>query len=104
MPQASKTLPKKRPVPTKRSPPIRAVDTSAAPHSGRDDDVKIMALDLAPGKLSAQMKAYFKKCDEKLGFVPMSSRLSPSMTPSSGVRGLSAGARAERRQAIEAGN
>lgn len=70
MPQASKTLPKKRPVPTKRSPPIRAVDTSAAPHSGRDDDVKIMALDLAPGKLSAQMKAYFKKCDEKLGFVP----------------------------------
>jgi uncharacterized peroxidase-related enzyme len=70
VPQASKTLPKKRPVPTKRSPPIRAVDTSAAPHSGRDDDVKIMALDLAPGKLSAQMKAYFKKCEEKLGFVP----------------------------------
>src|SRR5262249_33044345 len=70
VPQATKTVPKKRPVPTKRSPLIRAVHTSAAAHSSRDDDVKIMALDLAPGKLSAGMKAYFKKCDEKLGFVP----------------------------------
>src|SRR5215510_15009281 len=70
VPQATKTVPKKRPVPTKRSPLIRAVHTSTAAHSSRDDDVKIMALDLAPGKLSAGMKAYFKKCDEKLGFVP----------------------------------
>src|SRR5262245_63216992 len=69
VPKASKTVPKKRPVPTKRSPLIRAVDTAAAPHSGRVDDVKIAALNLAPGKLSAQMKAYLKKCDEKLRFV-----------------------------------
>ncbi|HKS62109.1 MAG TPA: peroxidase-related enzyme [Xanthobacteraceae bacterium] len=29
-----------------------------------------MALDLAPGQLSPAMEAYFKKCEEKLGFVP----------------------------------
>ena len=70
MPKATKNAAKKRPVPTKRSPVVKAVDASAAPHSGREDDVKIMALNLAPGKLSAEMAAYFKKCDEKLGFVP----------------------------------
>ena len=70
MPKATKNAAKKRPVPTKRSPIVKAVDTSAAPHSGREDNVKIMALNLAPGKLSAEMAAYFKKCDEKLGFVP----------------------------------
>ncbi len=70
MPKATKNAAKKRPVPTKRSPIVKAVDASAAPHSGREDDVKIMALNLAPGKLSAEMTAYFKKCDEKFGFVP----------------------------------
>ena len=70
MPKATKNAAKKRPVPTKRSPIVKAVDASAAPHSGREDNVKIMALNLAPGKLSAEMAAYFKKCDEKLGFVP----------------------------------
>ena len=30
----------------------------------------MMALDLPPGKLSPAMQAYFKKCQEKLGFVP----------------------------------
>ena len=35
-----------------------------------DDDTKIIALDLAPGKLSPAMQAYFDKCTEKLGFVP----------------------------------
>ena len=29
-----------------------------------------MALDLPPGQLSPAMEAYFKKCEEKLGFVP----------------------------------
>jgi alkylhydroperoxidase family enzyme len=68
VPKATKNAAKKRPVPTKRSPIVRAADTS--PHSGREDDIKIMALKLAPGKLSTEMAAYFKKCDEKLGFVP----------------------------------
>ena len=34
------------------------------------DDTEIIALELPPGKLSAEMQAYFNKCQEKLGFVP----------------------------------
>ena len=46
------------------SPPKPAVSIAA------QDDTKIIALDLKPGELSEAMKAYFAKCDEKLGFVP----------------------------------
>jgi uncharacterized peroxidase-related enzyme len=35
-----------------------------------DDDIKITALDLPSAPLTAEMEAYFKKCEEKLGFVP----------------------------------
>ena len=42
----------------------------AAPHAAADDDTKITALDLKQAKLSPQIKAYFDKCSEKLGFVP----------------------------------
>jgi len=43
-----------------------------APDTGvpRQDDTRVMALDLPPGTLSPAMEAYFKKCQEKLGFVP----------------------------------
>jgi uncharacterized peroxidase-related enzyme len=34
------------------------------------DDVPVIALNLEPGKLSPAMAAYFKKCQDKLGFVP----------------------------------
>jgi uncharacterized peroxidase-related enzyme len=70
VPKQTKTAPKKRPVPTKRSPLI--TDAKAAPPtpSAAQDDIKITALALAPGKLSPEMEAYFRKCDEKLGFVP----------------------------------
>ncbi len=34
------------------------------------DDAPVIALNLPPGKLSPAMQAYFKKCEEKLGFVP----------------------------------
>ncbi|MBI1202296.1 MAG: peroxidase-related enzyme [Rhodopseudomonas sp.] len=34
------------------------------------DDLPIVALDLPAAKLSPAMAAYFKKCQEKLGFVP----------------------------------
>jgi uncharacterized peroxidase-related enzyme len=47
-----------RPDPTKRA-------STAA-----DDDAKITALKLKPAKLSPAMAAYFKLCDEKLGFIP----------------------------------
>jgi uncharacterized peroxidase-related enzyme len=69
VPQSAKNLPKKRPIPTRRSPLVKGGKT-AAPPSGGEDDVKITALKLPPGKLSPEMDAYFKKCDEKLGFVP----------------------------------
>jgi uncharacterized peroxidase-related enzyme len=62
----SKNAAKKRPVPTKRSPPV----DHAAARPGAEDDVRITALALPPGKLSPEMAAYFKKCEEKLGFVP----------------------------------
>jgi len=70
VPKATKDAAKKRSVPTKRSAVVGAADISAAPHSGGEDDITNMALNLAPGKLSAEMAAYFKKCEEKLGFVP----------------------------------
>ncbi|MBV9955350.1 MAG: peroxidase-related enzyme [Pseudolabrys sp.] len=43
----------------------RIAPTPAAP-----DDVPVIALNLAGGKLSPAMTAYFKKCQDKLGFIP----------------------------------
>jgi len=42
----------------------------AAPPQSTGDDTEITALALSPGPLSPAMDAYFKKCMEKLGFVP----------------------------------
>jgi len=36
----------------------------------RADDAPVIALDLPAATLSPQMAAYFRKCEEKLGFVP----------------------------------
>jgi len=38
---------------------------------GLPDDAPVIALNLPPAKLSPAMTAYFKKCQEKLGFVPI---------------------------------
>jgi uncharacterized peroxidase-related enzyme len=35
-----------------------------------DDDLKVIALDLPSAVLGAEMAAYFRKCEEKIGFVP----------------------------------
>ncbi len=40
------------------------------PSQARDDDKIVTALTLEPAALGAEMTAYFKKCEEKLGFVP----------------------------------
>jgi uncharacterized peroxidase-related enzyme len=48
-----------------RKPDPRAQASAAA-----NDDTVITALDLKPAKLTPAMEAYFKKCEEKLGFVP----------------------------------
>jgi uncharacterized peroxidase-related enzyme len=42
----------------------------AQPSATAGDDTEITALDLAVAKLTPAMEAYFKKCEEKLGFVP----------------------------------
>jgi uncharacterized peroxidase-related enzyme len=60
--------PKKKPVAVKRSAPVD--DGKAAPTRPHEDDVRVTALALPVAKLSAEMEAYFKKCEEKLGFVP----------------------------------
>ena len=36
----------------------------------RQEEHRVMALDLPQGELSPAMEAYFAKCDEKIGFVP----------------------------------
>src|SRR5262249_62070068 len=68
--KTTKNAAKKRPIPTRRSPVLRNPKAPAPPHNGAEDDVKITALRLPPGKLSPEMAAYFQKCEEKLGFVP----------------------------------
>lgn len=40
------------------------------PGAAAGDDTEITALSLPPAPLSAEMAAYFAKCQEKLGFVP----------------------------------
>src|SRR3954453_13793174 len=50
--------------------PARSPEKPADPGVPRQDDTRVMALDLPPGTLSPAMAAYFRKCEEKLGFVP----------------------------------
>jgi uncharacterized peroxidase-related enzyme len=58
----NKTAAKRRPDATKRGG--RPNGTAAY------DDTRITALKLKPAKLTAEMAAYFKLCEEKIGFVP----------------------------------
>jgi uncharacterized peroxidase-related enzyme len=44
--------------------------SAARPIAAPADDTPIIALNLPAGKLSAAMAAYFKKCQDKLGFIP----------------------------------
>ncbi len=64
---ATKYAQKKKPAELKRSTPAAGKPSVRSAH---EDDVRITALALPPGKLSSEMEAYFKKCDERLGFVP----------------------------------
>ncbi len=49
-----------------RAPPKGAGETPTR----QETDGRVMALTLPKGALSETMKAYFAKCDEKIGFVP----------------------------------
>jgi len=53
-------------------PSLRAIKGDKAVKSAPipADDTPIIALDLPPVRLSPAMEAYFKKCQDKLGFVP----------------------------------
>jgi uncharacterized peroxidase-related enzyme len=42
----------------------------AKPAQALADDMPVIALNLPAGKLSPAMTAYFKKCQDKLGFIP----------------------------------
>jgi len=44
--------------------------TAIKPAPNAPDDTPAIALNLPPAKLSPAMDAYFRKCQEKLGFVP----------------------------------
>jgi uncharacterized peroxidase-related enzyme len=48
----------------------RKIAPKPRPAATGGDDTEISALALPPEPLSAEMAAYFKKCEEKLGFVP----------------------------------
>ena len=41
-----------------------------APAAPPPDDMPVIALDLGPASLSDPMRAYFQKCQDKLGFIP----------------------------------
>jgi uncharacterized peroxidase-related enzyme len=50
--------------------PSAAAAAAVRPSAAAGDDTAITALSLPPVPLSDDMKAYFAKCEEKLGFVP----------------------------------
>jgi len=55
----------------KPAPALRAIrGGKPAAAAATADDAPVIALKLPPGKLSPAMTAYFKKCQDKLGFVP----------------------------------
>src|SRR5215472_17359538 len=54
----------------KRKAPSVVPLAEAATSQATADDVEITALDIPSAALSPAMQAYFKQCEEKLGFVP----------------------------------
>ena len=66
----TKSVPEQQSTLARRSPPAAAARAAVPAHDGAEDDGRITALELPAGTLSPEMRAYFKKCDERLGFVP----------------------------------
>jgi uncharacterized peroxidase-related enzyme len=54
--------------PSPAKPAVKSIPTK--PPTAVADDVPVIALNLEAAKLSPAMAAYFKKCQDKLGFVP----------------------------------
>jgi uncharacterized peroxidase-related enzyme len=55
---------------SKSTPTPKPDRNTKAGGAAAGDDTDITALDLQPAALTPAMQAYFKKCEEKLGFVP----------------------------------
>jgi uncharacterized peroxidase-related enzyme len=53
-----------------KTSPAKATAKPASSKPPAADDAPIIALNLEPAKLSPAMAAYFKKCQDRLGFVP----------------------------------
>jgi len=53
-----------------KTSPARATGKPAPLKPPAADDAPIVALNLEPAKLSPAMTAYFKKCQDRLGFIP----------------------------------
>jgi uncharacterized peroxidase-related enzyme len=49
---------------------IETTVSSVSAGQAANDDLKVIALDLPAAILGAEMAAYFRKCEEKIGFVP----------------------------------
>jgi uncharacterized peroxidase-related enzyme len=60
--------PAKPTVPQSKAATIKALNQKPQPAVA--DDSPVIALNLPPAKLSPAMAAYFKKCQDRLGFVP----------------------------------
>ena len=52
-----------------RKPASRKPEVGSKP-AAQDAEDRVMAFTLPPAVLSDEMRAYFAKCDEKIGFVP----------------------------------
>ena len=63
-----KAAPAKAPPPQSKTAMMKAL--APKPAALPADDVPLIALNLEPIKLSPAMAAYFRKCQDKLGFVP----------------------------------
>jgi len=63
--ETAKSPPAKQPTKPGAGKPVALKQVPAAP-----DDQPVIALNLPHAKLSPEMAAYFKKCQDKLGFVP----------------------------------
>jgi len=69
-PVATKLGPAKPPAKSAATKPGAGKPLPFKPAPTVADDAPVIALNLAPVKLSPAMAAYFKKCQDKLGFVP----------------------------------
>jgi uncharacterized peroxidase-related enzyme len=72
---STKSAPAKLPLKSAAAPPAQSKTTMMKALSPKHvpavaDDVPVIALNLEPVKLSPAMAAYFKKCQDRLGFVP----------------------------------